>query len=273
MRVRFWFPSLTRLPCQEHASGQGRPLGGHAGEVQGLFDRSELQVRRGAEGHQELPDHQRTRVSGTRIIKDAIGRSYQTNITSTWPLTSVLTCSVYSSSPFQILINRCLFCSAPEWGSSQSWPLTSSRWPLTDRPVSPPPLSLSTLIQDSMDELTVYRQDMQTKLAPYTQEAAQRLGDDLEWLGKKLRIHMEDGREQMEKYSAELQTMMEQNADDVRVRVSAYTRKMKKRLNKDAQEIKTWVVYSGLLYTIIYTVYTPWVYYSIIKHIREPLYR
>ncbi|XP_060949370.1 apolipoprotein Ea [Limanda limanda] len=100
---------------------------------------------------------------------------------------------------------------------------------------------LDTLIQDSMSELAVYRQDMQTKLAPITQEAAERLGDDLDWLSKKLRVHMDDGREQMEKYSVELQTMLEQNAEDVRVRVSAYTRKMKKRINKDAEEIKSQV--------------------------------
>lgn len=96
----------------------------------------------------------------------------------------------------------------------------------------------STLIQDSMAELSIYKDDLQTKLGPYTQEAGERLGTDLQKLFDKLRDHMIDGREQMEKYSLELTTMMEQNADDVRVRVTAYTRKLKKRLSKDTEEIK-----------------------------------
>lgn len=99
----------------------------------------------------------------------------------------------------------------------------------------------STLIQDSMSELSMYKDDVQTKLAPYAQEAGEHLAADLQKLANKLRDHMMEGREQMDKYSQELQTMMEQNADDVRTRVSAYTRKLKKRLNKDTQEIKRWV--------------------------------
>lgn len=103
----------------------------------------------------------------------------------------------------------------------------------------------STLIQDSMSELTMYRDDLQTKLAPYTQDAAERLAKDLQNLADKLRGHMIEARKQMEIYSTELQTMMEQNADDVRARVFTYTRKIKKRLNKDTQDIKRWVKQGG----------------------------
>jgi len=97
---------------------------------------------------------------------------------------------------------------------------------------------LDTLIQDSMSELAVYKDDLQTRVAPYTQEAAERLGKDLQLLVDKLRDRLTEAREQMDKYSQELKTVMEQNVDDVTVRVSAYTRKLKKRLNKDTQEIK-----------------------------------
>lgn len=92
----------------------------------------------------------------------------------------------------------------------------------------------------------MYKDDLQTKLAPYTQEAAEHLAVDLQKLGGKLREHMSEAQEQMEKYGLELQTMMEQNAEDVRARVTAYTRKLKKRLNKDTQEIKRWVKQRGV---------------------------
>lgn len=96
----------------------------------------------------------------------------------------------------------------------------------------------STLIQDSMAELAMYKDDLQTKLTPYTQQAAERFGKDLQLLAERLGGHMTDAREQMENYLQELQTMVEQNADDVKARVSTYTRKLRKRLQKDTQDIQ-----------------------------------
>lgn len=101
--------------------------------------------------------------------------------------------------------------------------------------------SNSTLIQDSMSELAIYKEDVQTKLAPYTQEAVERFSTDMQKMTNRLHDNMISARDQMAKYSTELQTMMEQNADDVRARVATYTRKMKKRLMKDTEEIKRWV--------------------------------
>lgn len=89
-----------------------------------------------------------------------------------------------------------------------------------------------------MSELVSYKQDVETKLAPFAQESAERWNRDLEHLTARLRDHMTEAQEQMDKYAQELQTMMEQNADDVRTRLNSYTRKMKKRLNKDTQDIK-----------------------------------
>nr|XP_057903177.1 apolipoprotein Ea isoform X2 [Doryrhamphus excisus]XP_057903178.1 apolipoprotein Ea isoform X2 [Doryrhamphus excisus]XP_057903179.1 apolipoprotein Ea isoform X2 [Doryrhamphus excisus]XP_057903180.1 apolipoprotein Ea isoform X2 [Doryrhamphus excisus] len=100
---------------------------------------------------------------------------------------------------------------------------------------------LDTLIQDSMAELDAYREDLEIKLAPYTQETAKRLGSELRGLAEHLYDHMIMYRDQMETYSQELNTLVKQNADDIRLKVSAYTRKMKKRLSKDTMEIKTHV--------------------------------
>ncbi|XP_034017415.1 apolipoprotein Ea [Thalassophryne amazonica] len=97
---------------------------------------------------------------------------------------------------------------------------------------------LSTLIQDSMSELAMYRDDLQTKLAPYTQAAGERMSEDLKQLYLKVQDHMNNAKNQMANYGQELQSMVEQNTEDFNARVSTYTRKLKKRLNKDMQEIK-----------------------------------
>ncbi|MCJ8749711.1 hypothetical protein PDJAM_G00179400 [Pangasius djambal] len=97
---------------------------------------------------------------------------------------------------------------------------------------------LDTLISDSMAELQMYTDDVKLKLAPYAEETAQRVHDDLQLLSDKLRVHMEEAKDRITEYSQELQTMVDQNADDIKNRVNAYIRKLKKRLNKDTQEIK-----------------------------------
>lgn len=99
----------------------------------------------------------------------------------------------------------------------------------------------STLIQDSMSELAMYKEDIETKLTPYTHEAAERFSTDMQKMTNRLHEHMTSARDQMTRYSSELHTMVEQNADDVKARVATYTRKLKKRLTKDSEEIKRWV--------------------------------
>ncbi|XP_057684309.1 apolipoprotein Ea isoform X2 [Corythoichthys intestinalis] len=100
---------------------------------------------------------------------------------------------------------------------------------------------LDTLIQDSVAELTAYRSDLETKLAPYTRETIGRLSGDLQGVAELLRERVNNAREQMDNYGQELRTMVEQNTDDVRLRVSTYVRKMKKRLNKEAADIQNQV--------------------------------
>uniref|UniRef100_A0A3Q3JJD3 Apolipoprotein Ea n=1 Tax=Monopterus albus TaxID=43700 RepID=A0A3Q3JJD3_MONAL len=97
---------------------------------------------------------------------------------------------------------------------------------------------LDTLVQDSMSELAMYRDDLQNKLAPYAQETAERLGKDLQLLAGRLHNQMAETREQLVQYTQEAQTMMEQDADDSKLRVSTYSQKLNKRLNKDMEEIK-----------------------------------
>ncbi|KAF4080459.1 hypothetical protein AMELA_G00171610 [Ameiurus melas] len=97
---------------------------------------------------------------------------------------------------------------------------------------------LDTLISDSMAELQMYTDDLKVKLAPYAEEMAQRVQDDLRLLSNKLRVHMEEAKDRITEYRQELQTIVEQNRDDLQNNVNAYIRKLKKRLNKDTQEIK-----------------------------------
>ena len=84
----------------------------------------------------------------------------------------------------------------------------------------------------------MYKDDLHTKVAPYTQEAAERLGQDLQLMANKLGDHMAEARQQMNTYAQELQTMVELNVDDVKNRVSIYTRKLNKRLLKDTEDMK-----------------------------------
>ncbi|KAK2864575.1 hypothetical protein Q7C36_003729 [Tachysurus vachellii] len=97
---------------------------------------------------------------------------------------------------------------------------------------------LDTLISDSMAELQMYTDDVQSKLVPYAKEKAQEVHDDLQLLINKLRVHMEEAKNRITEYSQELQTMVEQNVDEIDSKVNAYIRKLKKRFNKDTLEIK-----------------------------------
>lgn len=89
-----------------------------------------------------------------------------------------------------------------------------------------------------MAELATYRDDIQTKLSPYTESSTGQLTQDLQLLANKLQQDMLDAKERSTQYVGELKTMVEQNADDVHSRINAYTHKLKKRLNKDTEEIR-----------------------------------
>lgn len=89
-----------------------------------------------------------------------------------------------------------------------------------------------------MAELATYRDDIQTKLVPYTETSTGQLSQDLQLLANKLQKDMLDAKERSTEYLGELKTMMEQNSDDVRNRINTYSHKLKKRLNKDTEEIR-----------------------------------
>lgn len=89
-----------------------------------------------------------------------------------------------------------------------------------------------------MAELTAYKDDIQTKITPYTETSTAQLTQDMQLLANKLQKDMVDAKERSTEYLGELKTMMEQNTDDVRNRISTYTHKLKKRLNKDTEEIR-----------------------------------
>lgn len=96
----------------------------------------------------------------------------------------------------------------------------------------------STLITDTMAELAKYRDDVQTKMMPLTETSAGLMSQDLQLLINRLQRDMLDAKERSTDYLGELKTMMEQNSDDVRSRINTYTNKLRKRLNKDTEEIR-----------------------------------
>lgn len=96
----------------------------------------------------------------------------------------------------------------------------------------------STLITETMAELAKYREDIHTKIIPYSETSTSQLTQELQLLANKLEKDMLDAKDRSTEYLGELKAMVEQNSDDVRNRVSAYTNKLRKRLIKDTEEIR-----------------------------------
>lgn len=88
-----------------------------------------------------------------------------------------------------------------------------------------------------MAELTKYKDDVQAKLAPYTDSSSQ-VSQDMQLLFTRLQKDMEDAKDRSTEYLGELRSMMDSNHDDVRSRMTTYTNKLRKRLNKDTEEIR-----------------------------------
>lgn len=95
----------------------------------------------------------------------------------------------------------------------------------------------STLISDTIAELSTYRDEIQSKLGPHVDSSTNQMSQDLQLLVNKLQKDMVDAKERSTDYLGELKTMVEQNTEDVRTRFSTYIHKLKKRLNKDTEEI------------------------------------
>lgn len=89
-----------------------------------------------------------------------------------------------------------------------------------------------------MAELTKYREDIQTKLAPYTDISSGQLSQDMQLLFNRLQKDMTEAKDRSTEYVRELKSMMEQNSEDARSRMNTYTNKLRKRLDKDTEEIR-----------------------------------
>lgn len=96
----------------------------------------------------------------------------------------------------------------------------------------------STLINDAIAEVTKYREDIQNKLAPYTESSTGQLSQDMQLLFNRLQKDMTDAKERSTAYVRELKSLIDQNGDDARNRMRTYTSKLKKRLDKDTEEIR-----------------------------------
>ncbi|XP_029959175.1 apolipoprotein Eb [Salarias fasciatus] len=105
---------------------------------------------------------------------------------------------------------------------------------------------LETLISDTMAELEVYRDDIQNKLAPFTQTSASQMTEDMTLLFDKLQRDMIEAKDRQLEYLGEFKGMVETNTDDIRNKITTFTNKLSKRLRKDASEIReTASIYMG----------------------------
>jgi len=84
-----------------------------------------------------------------------------------------------------------------------------------------------------MSELALYRDNLNTKLGPFTQERAEALARDLQLMGTKLQTNMAEAGGRATDYSQELRNVLEQSASDLSTTFNAYARKIRKRVNKD----------------------------------------
>lgn len=96
----------------------------------------------------------------------------------------------------------------------------------------------STLITDAIAELTTYREDIQNKLAPYTESSTGQLSQDMQLLFNRLQTDMTEAKERSTAYVRELKSLIDQNGDDARNRMRTYIIKLRKRLDKDTEQIR-----------------------------------
>uniref|UniRef100_A0A3Q0SEV9 Apolipoprotein Eb n=1 Tax=Amphilophus citrinellus TaxID=61819 RepID=A0A3Q0SEV9_AMPCI len=100
---------------------------------------------------------------------------------------------------------------------------------------------LDTLITATMAELETYKDNIQTKLVPYTETSTAQLSQDIQLLINRLQKDMLDAKERGTEYHRELQAMVDHNTDDIHGRLNTFIHKLQKRLNKDTEEIRNTV--------------------------------
>uniref|UniRef100_A0A803JY40 Apolipoprotein E n=1 Tax=Xenopus tropicalis TaxID=8364 RepID=A0A803JY40_XENTR len=110
-----------------------------------------------------------------------------------------------------------------------------ARAKMKDSPISK---ELDGLIKDTMEELSIYAEDMKSKVSPMAQDAQQRFTEEVSALADKLKSDMEDTKNKAIQYSGDLRMMFDQNIEDVQGKVNMYMKKLKKRLSKDSEDLK-----------------------------------
>lgn len=100
---------------------------------------------------------------------------------------------------------------------------------------------LDTLITDTMAELETYKNNIQTKLVPYTETSTAQLSQDVQLLINRLQKDMLDAKDRGTEYHSELQAMVDHNTGDLESRMNNFIHKLQKRLNKDIEEIRNTV--------------------------------
>ncbi|XP_026571198.1 apolipoprotein E [Pseudonaja textilis] len=97
---------------------------------------------------------------------------------------------------------------------------------------------LDGLITDTIGEVEIYTEDLRSKFGPYTQELQERLVTEVSALTGKLRNDMEETKAKLLQYSRDTQLVIDHNVDNVKSQFNLLLRKMKKRLTKDAEELR-----------------------------------
>lgn len=89
-----------------------------------------------------------------------------------------------------------------------------------------------------MAELETYKNNIQTKLVPYTETSTAQLSQDVQLLINRLQKDMLDAKERGTEYHSELQAIVDHNTGDLESRINTFIHKLQKRLNKDIEEIR-----------------------------------
>lgn len=89
-----------------------------------------------------------------------------------------------------------------------------------------------------MTELDTYKDNIQTKLVPYTETSTAQLTQDIQLMINRLQKDMLDAKERGTEYHRELQAMVDHNTGDIHGRLNTFIHKLQKRLNKDTEEIR-----------------------------------
>ncbi|XP_006901323.1 PREDICTED: apolipoprotein E [Elephantulus edwardii] len=97
---------------------------------------------------------------------------------------------------------------------------------------------LTTLMDETMKELSAYKAELKTQLGPVAEQTRVRLAKELQAAQDRLAADMEDVRNRLVQYRSEAQTVLGQSAEEMRARLASHLRKTRKRLVRDFEDLQ-----------------------------------